>query len=64
MKDSGSVTSYLQLAYNSWGYTIPTNGSPFVAPLTLRITSKTGKIVTATVSSITPNAVFSANGSL
>jgi hypothetical protein len=68
IKDSGKVTSFSAMLGNNWGsdtvYAYTTQGSALVAPITARVTSKSGKVVTATISSISPNAVFETSGSL
>jgi len=62
--DSGSLSTYALLTHNPWGYSLATQGAAFVAPLTVRVTNEAGLSVTATISSITPNAVATADGSL
>lgn len=64
LKDSNTLSSYVPMASNSWGWAYPTQGSPLVTPLTVRLTSTEGKTVTATINSITSNSVFSTSDSL
>lgn len=64
VKDSGAYTSYLLMNYAAWGYYAPSSGSPFIAPLTVRITNEAGQSVTATVTDFTAGAVFASSGSL
>jgi len=69
IKDSGRVTAFTTLVANNWGgsetvYTYTTQGAALVAPISVKVTSKSGKVVTSTVSSITPSAVFESSGSL
>lgn len=63
IKDSGIVSSFVPTQSNPWGYVYSAQGSPLVAPITVRITSGS-KQVTATVSTITPNLIVDTNGQL
>jgi hypothetical protein len=49
------------MRHNQWGYTLETQGRAFVAPVTIRVTNEAGQAVTATLASITPGLVASAN---
>lgn len=64
LKDAGALSSYVRMTSNSWGWAYPTQGSSLVTPLTVRVTSNSGKTVTATVSSINSGLVVATNGSL
>lgn len=64
VKDSGSYPNYVLMTYAEWGYSVPSQGAPFVAPLTVRISNEAGQQVTATIPAITPNSVIAASGSL
>jgi cellulase len=68
IKDAGKLTSYVAAKANEWGseivYTFTPQGNQLVVPISVRITSASGKVVTATITSISPNAVFEADGSL
>jgi len=63
--DSGAVTSFTAMTYNSWGadvYTYATtNSNALVAPILVRITSKSGKVEIASITTIVPNADFLAS---
>ena len=65
LKDAGAVTSYVAMTYNEWGsqevYTYSTTGSALVTPISVRITSKSGKVETASITRIAANAVFEAS---
>lgn len=65
MKDSGAVSSYAAMTQNTWGpqevYTYAAQGSALSAPISVRITSKSGKVEIASVTRISPNAVFEAS---
>jgi len=63
MTDSGSVSNAI-LSNNDWGFALSAPGSPFIAPITVRITNEQGATATATVASITPGKAFTASGSL
>lgn len=60
LKDSASVSSFAFMTYAPWGYSLSAMGTPFVAPLTVRITNEAGQAVTATIPSITPGATATA----
>lgn len=60
MKDAGSYTTYSALTNNVWGYSMNTAGAAFTAPVTVNITTTSGAVYTATVSSFTPGTVYSA----
>jgi cellulase len=62
LKDSGAVTSYKAMTNNNWAYTYPAGSTALVAPVTVRITTSSGKTSTATITSITPGAVYNAYG--
>lgn len=68
IKDAGKVNSYVAAVANDWGnekvYTYTPQGNQLVVPINVRITSSSGKTVTATITSIAGNAVFEADGSL
>jgi len=67
IKDSGVITNFVSMTSNNWGstvYTYSAQGTAIATPITLKITSKSGKSVTATISQITPNAVIDASGPL
>lgn len=60
LKDAGSVTSYALMTNNGWAYSLNANGSPFVLPLSVRVTDESGNSYTAAISSFTANTVVSA----
>jgi cellulase len=67
LKDSKIVTAFTPMTANAWGaltvYTYSPQGTALLAPLTVQITSSSGKVVQATITSLT-TGVFEANGSL
>jgi lytic cellulose monooxygenase (C1-hydroxylating) len=68
IKDAGKLTSYVAMTANTWGslvvYTYAPQGSALVAPVSVRITGASGKTAFATITSISPNSVFEASGTL
>lgn len=56
-----TMNEYLQMTYQEWGYSMETRGSPFVAPVTVKVTNAAYETATFTFSSITPNLQVSAN---
>jgi cellulase len=67
LKDAGKVSSYKAMIANQWGgivYTYSPQGYELVAPISIRLTSASGKSVIATLTQITPGYSFEADGSL
>jgi len=64
MKDSGSLQNFALMTQNDWGYSLETQGTAFVAPLTVRVTNEQGQSITASIPSITPNAVINTGANL
>lgn len=60
LKDAGTVSSYALMTNNGWAYSLNANGSPFEAPLSVRVTDEAGNAYTAVVSAFTANTVVSA----
>jgi cellulase len=64
LKDSATMSSYATMTANAWGYAYSTKGTPLVTPLTVRVTSASGNVVTAVVATIAPEVVVATNGLL
>jgi len=62
IKDSGAVSAYAQMTNSGWAYSYNAL-TPLEAPISILVVSS-GKQVTATIPSITANAVIDTNGQL
>ena len=63
LKDQ-SLNNYVFMQSNDWGYTYVTQGSALSLPLSVRVTSESGKSGIATITQITPNMAFPTNAQL